>query len=125
MEILYIKLKNGTDIISNTSIEGNDVTLENPMAIRQYADPTGRILLSFQEWVPSDFVETSSFVISKEETIVISSTSLRTKEFYKECLQKNEASDMDSDHDDEEDEEASDAYSSLINLLNNQKRLLH
>ena len=88
MEILYIKLKNGTDIISNTSIEGNDVTLENPMAIRQYADPTGRILLSFQEWVPSDFVETSSFVISKEETIVISSTSLRTKEFYKECLQR-------------------------------------
>jgi hypothetical protein len=56
---------------------------------------------------------------------VISSTSLRTKEFYKECLQKNEASDMDSDHDDEEDEEASDAYSSLIKLLNNQKRLLH
>jgi len=111
MEILYIKLKNGTDIISNTSIEGNDVTLENPMSIRQYSDSTGRILMSFQEWVPSDFVETNSFVISKEETILISNTSLRTKEFYKECLQK--------------DEEASDAYSSIINLLNNQKRILH
>jgi hypothetical protein len=121
MEILYIKLKNGTDIISNTSIEGNDVTLENPMSIRQYSDSTGRILMSFQEWVPSDFVETNSFVISKEETILISNTSLRTKEFYKECLQKNE--DGYSNHSD--DEEASDAYSSLINLLNNQKRILH
>ena len=48
MEILYIKLKNGMDIVSNTAIDGNDITLENPMAIKQYSDPTGRILLSFQ-----------------------------------------------------------------------------
>ena len=92
MEILYIKLKNGMDIISNTSIKGNNVTLENPMAIRQYADPTGRISLSFQEWVPSDFVDTNCFVINKDETMLISNTSLRIKEFYKECLQKSEPS---------------------------------
>ena len=121
MEILYIKLKNGMDIISNTSIKGNDVTLENPMAIKQYADPTGRILLSFQEWVPSDFVDTNCFIISKDETILISNTSLRTKEFYKECLQKSGS----TEEQEEESEETSDAYSSLLKLLNNQKRLLH
>ena len=125
MEILYIKLKNGMDIVSNTAIDGNDITLENPMAIKQYADPTGRILLSFQEWVPSDFVDTNSFVISKDETILISNTSLRTKEFYKECLQKTEESQDQYDEEEQEDEESSDAYSSLLKLLNNQKRLLH
>jgi hypothetical protein len=124
MEILYIKLKNGMDIISNTAIDGNDITLENPMAIKQYADPSGRVLLSFQEWVPSDFVDTNCFIISKDETMVISNTSLRTKEFYKECLQKAEES---AEQHEEEDfnEESEDSYSSLVKLLNNQKRILH
>ena len=122
MEILYIKLKNGTDIVSNTAIDGNDITLENPMAIKQYADPTGRILLSFQEWVPSDFVDENCFTIDKNETLLISNTSLRTKEFYQECLQKTEET---QEQYDEGDEESSDAYSSLLKLLNNQKRLLH
>ena len=116
MEILYIKLKNGTDLISNTSIKGKNVTLEHPMAVRQYADQTGRISLSFHEWVPSDFVDVSSFVIDKEETLIICSTSVRIKEFYKECIKPS----------DEDGEEAStDAYSSLMKLLNNNRKLLH
>ena len=119
MEILYIKLKNGTDLISNTSIKGKNVTLENPMAVRQYADQTGRISLSFHEWVPSDFVDVSSLVIDKEETLIICSTSVRIKEFYKECIKP-------SDTIDEDGEEAStDAYSSLMKLLNSNRKLLH
>lgn len=119
MEILYIKLKNGTDLISNTSIKGKNVTLENPMAVRQYADQTGRISLSFHEWVPSDFVDVSSFVIDKEETLIICSTSFRIKEFYKECIKP-------ADTTDEDGEEAStDAYSSLMKLLSSNRKLLH
>jgi hypothetical protein len=119
MEILYIKLKNGTDIISNTSIKGKSVTLEKPMAVRQYSDQSGRISLSFHEWVPSDFVDVTSFVIDKEETLIICDTSVRIKEFYKECLKPVESTD------DEDGEEASDAYSSLMKLLNNNRKLLH
>ena len=118
MEILYIKLKNGTDLISNTSIKGKNVTLENPMAVRQYADQTGLISLSFHEWVPSDFVDVSSFVIDKEETLIICSTSVRIKEFYKECIKP-------VDTIDEDGEEAPDAYSSLMKLLSNNRKLLH
>jgi len=119
MEILYIKLKNGTDIISNTSIKGNNVTLEKPMAVRQFADPNGRISLSFHEWVPSDFVDTSKFIITKDETIIICDTSSKIKEFYKQCLKPNE------EIDEESEEESTDTYSSLMKLLNNNRKLLH
>lgn len=119
MEILYIKLKNGTDIISNTSVKGNNVTLENPMAIRQFSDTTGRISLSFYDWVPSDFVETSKFVIAKDETLIICETTSKVKEFYKECLKPiHEA-------EEEMEEESTDAYSSLMKLLSNNRKLIH
>lgn len=119
MEILYIKLKNGTDIISNTSVKGNDITLEKPMAIRQYADTAGRVSLSFHEWVPSDFVDISNFVISKDETLIICQTSAKVKEFYKECLKPLDEMEEDSD------EEPSDVYSSLMKLLSNNRKLIH
>ena len=120
MEILYIKLKNGTDIISNTSIKGNNVTLEHPMAIRQFADPrNGRVSLSFNEWVPSDFVDTSKFLITRDETLIICNTSSKIQKFYKECIKPNEESDEVSE------EKVTDLHSNLIKLINNNRKLLH
>jgi len=119
MEILYIKLKNGTDLISNTSIKGKNVTLENPIAVRQYADQTDAFgSASIVSMISFNF-EISSFVIDKEETLIICSTSVRIKEFYKECIKP-------ADTTDEDGEEAStDAYSSLMKLLNSNRKLLH
>ena len=90
METLYIKLKNGTDIVSNTSIEENSLVLSNPMALRTYSDRSGRMSLALQEWVPLDFVNTDQFTIDRNEVSIITSISVRMKEFYINCLRKPE-----------------------------------
>lgn len=120
METLYIKLKNGTDIVSNTSIEENSLILSNPMCVRTYADNSGRMSLALQEWVPLDFVDTDQFSIDRSEVLIITSISIKMKEFYIDCLRKPE----DIDASLQEEEAMTDTYSQMIKALGN-KRLLH
>ena len=122
METLYIKLKNGTDIVSNTSIEENSLVLSNPMALRTYSDQSGRMSLALQEWVPLDFVDTDQFTIDRNEVLIITSISVRMKEFYINCLRKPEEEGDIKPLDQEE--EVIDQYSRIMKALGN-KRLLH
>lgn len=122
METLYIKLKNGTDIVSNTSIEENSLVLSNPMALRTYSDQSGRMSLALQEWVPLDFVDTDQFTIDRNEVLIITSISVRMKEFYIDCLRKPEEEENIKASDQEE--EVTDQYSRIMKALGN-KRLLH
>jgi hypothetical protein len=119
METLYIKLKNGTDIVSNTSIEENSLVLSNPMALRTYSDNSGRMSLALQDWVPLDFVDTDQFTIDRNEVLIITAISVRMKEFYIDCLRKPE-----NDKASDQEEEVTDQYSQIIKALGN-KRLLH
>jgi len=123
MEIVFIKLKNGTDIVSNTSIENNSLLLDNPMVVRQYSDQSGRITLSLNEWVPLDFVDTTQFSISKDETLLIVSTSLKIKEFYRECIRPAGPTLNEPEFDSEFSSD--DAYTALAKLLSNNKKLMH
>lgn len=122
METLYIKLKNGTDIVSNTSIEENSLVFSNPMALRAYSDQSGRMSLTLQEWVPLDFVNTDQFTIDRNEVLIITSISVRMKEFYINCLRKPEEEGDIKPLDQEE--EVIDQYSRIMKALGN-KRLLH
>lgn len=122
METLYIKLKNGTDIVSNTSIEENSLVLSNPMALRAYSDHSGRMSLALQEWIPLDFVDTDQFTIDRNEVLIITSISVRMKEFYIDCLRKpEEEGDIKAS---DQEEEVIDQYSRIMKALGN-KRLLH
>lgn len=122
METLYIKLKNGTDIVSNTSIEENSLVFSNPMALRAYSDQSGRMSLTLQEWIPLDFVNTDQFTIDRNEVLIITSISVRMKEFYINCLRKPEEEGDIKPLDQEE--EVIDQYSRIMKALGN-KRLLH
>lgn len=120
METLYIKLKNGTDIVSNTTVETDTLLLDKPMAVKSYADSTGRISLAFQEWVPMDFVDCEQFTLNKNEVLIMSSTSVKIREFYFECLRKP----MEEEEHTEEEDVSVDGYNQLMKLLST-KRLLH
>lgn len=121
METLYIKLKNGTDIVSNTTVETDTLLLNKPMAVKSYADSTGRISLAFQEWIPMDFVDREQFSLNKNEVLIMSSTSVKIREFYFDCLKKPLEEEVQTG---EVEGVTVDGYNQLMKLLGT-KRLLH
>jgi len=122
MEILYLKLRNGIDLVSNSQIEENVVKLQNPMTIRQFADSTGSVAVSFLEWIPMDFIEETIVEIKKEEVLLVANASSKLKTFYHECMV--EAVNKRNDAETSDDSDGS-AYSDVLRSISNNKKLYH
>lgn len=119
MTTLYLKLKNGCDLIANTNIKNNGIaTIENPVCLQQYQDTSGGIGLSFMEWIPSAVVDDSTFELSMDEVLITSNISSSMKEYYHKFMDNIESKNKLSN-------DEIDSYQRLLNAIASNKKLLH
>lgn len=121
MDILYLKLKNGNDLIANTTINNGIATLEKPVSLRYYSDSTGKIALTFSEWIPLSVVSDTIFKMDMNEVLIVCNASSSMKNYYKSWTNEDKNLEENANGNDQE----ATAYQSILQALTTNKKLLH